>query len=83
MINKLGMAVLSEDAVMRPGILERPIRVVDQWAYHTRLYEAAAFVAEHPELELVQLNSFGCGIDAITTDQTQEILESQDISIHV
>ena len=77
LINKLGMAVLSEDAVMRPGILERPIRVVDQWAYHTRLYEAAAFVAEHPELELVQLNSFGCGIDAITTDQTQEILESQ------
>ena len=77
LINKLGMAVLSEDAVMRPGILERPIRVVDQWAYHTRLYEAAAFVAEQPELELVQLNSFGCGIDAITTDQTQEILESQ------
>ncbi|HHX37682.1 MAG TPA: 2-hydroxyacyl-CoA dehydratase [Clostridiaceae bacterium] len=77
LINRLGMAVLSEDSVMRPGLLERPIRVVDQWAYHTRLYEAAAFVAERPELELVQLNSFGCGIDAITTDQTQEILESQ------
>ncbi|MDD4368534.1 MAG: acyl-CoA dehydratase activase-related protein [Oscillospiraceae bacterium] len=78
LITSLGMAVLSEDAVARPGILQRPLRVVDQWAYHSRLYEAAAFVAQEPSLELVQLNSFGCGIDAITTDQTQEILESQD-----
>lgn len=77
LINTLGMAVLTEDAVARPGILERPIRVVDQWAYHSRLYEAAALVAQEPNLELVQLNSFGCGIDAVTSDQTQEILESQ------
>jgi predicted CoA-substrate-specific enzyme activase len=77
LINSLGLAVLSEDAVARPGVLQRPIRVVDQWAYHTRLYEAAALVAQKPYLQLVQLNSFGCGIDAITTDQTQEILESQ------
>ena len=76
LITTLGMAVLSEDAVARPGRLQRPIRVVDQWAYHSRLYEAAAVVAETPYLELVQLNSFGCGIDAVTTDQTQEILES-------
>lgn len=76
LINGLGLAVLSEDSVARPGQLQRPIRVVDQWSYHTRLYEAAAFVLDHPELELVQLNSFGCGIDAVTTDQTQEILES-------
>ncbi len=76
LITGLGMAVLSEDSVARPGRLQRPIRVVDQWAYHSRLYEAAAAVAENPALELVQLNSFGCGIDAITTDQTQEILES-------
>ncbi len=77
LINTLGMAVLTEDAVARPGVLQRPIRVVDQWAYHTRLYEAAAFVAQEKNLELVQLNSFGCGIDAVTSDQTQEILESQ------
>ncbi len=77
LINTLGMAVLTEDSVARPGILSRPIRVVDQWAYHSRLYEAAAFVAQEENLELVQLNSFGCGIDAVTSDQTQEILESQ------
>ncbi len=77
LINSLGLAVLSEDSVARPGVLQRPIRVVDQWTYHTRLYEAAAFVAQTPNLQLVQLNSFGCGIDAVTTDQTQEILESQ------
>ena len=62
--------------LFRSGKLKRPIRVVDQWMYHTRLYEAAATVAEEPNLELVQLNSFGCGLDAVTTDQTQEILEA-------
>lgn len=77
MINSLGLAVLTEDSVMEPGLLERPIRVVDQWAYHSRLYEAAAVTACHEELELVQLNSFGCGLDAVTTDQVQEILEAQ------
>lgn len=77
LINSLGMAVLTEDAVAEAGLLQRPIRVVDQWMYHTRLYEAAAVVAQDPNLELVQLNSFGCGLDAVTTDQTQEILESQ------
>lgn len=76
MIESLGFAVLTEDSVVTPGILKRPIRVVDQWAYHTRLYEAAAKVIETPELELVQLTSFGCGLDAVTADQVQEILES-------
>ncbi len=76
-INDLGLAVFTEDSVARPGKLKRPIRAVDQWGYHSRLYEAAAFVCERPDLELVQLNSFGCGIDAITTDQCEEILESQ------
>ncbi len=57
MINSLGLAVLTEDSVIEPGLLERPIRVVDQWAYHSRLYEAAAVTACHEELELVQLNS--------------------------
>ncbi|MCI1769829.1 MAG: acyl-CoA dehydratase activase-related protein [Mageeibacillus sp.] len=76
MINALGLAVLSEDSVARAGMLQRPIRVIDQWMYHTRLYEAAAFVITRPDLELVQLTSFGCGLDAVTSDQVQEILES-------
>ncbi|MCR4689440.1 MAG: acyl-CoA dehydratase activase-related protein [Saccharofermentans sp.] len=76
MINSLGLAVLTEDSVARPGMLKRPIRVIDQWMYHTRLYEAAAFVISKPNLELVQLTSFGCGLDAVTSDQVQEILES-------
>lgn len=55
--------------------LERPIRVVDQWMYHTRLYNSAKLVTTRDDLDLVQLNSFGCGLDALTTDQVQEILE--------
>lgn len=75
MINSLGLAVLTEDSIASPGLLARPIRVVDQWMYHSRLYEAAAFVISKPYLELVQLTSFGCGLDAVTSDQVQEILE--------
>ena len=52
------------------------LRVRDQWAYHSRLYQAAELVTTRDDLELVQLNSFGCGVDALTTDQVQEILES-------
>ena len=77
MINSLGMAVLTEDSVSHLGRVERPLRVVDQWAYHSRLYAAASFVAKQKDLELVQLNSFGCGLDAVTTDQVQEILNSK------
>ncbi len=76
LITSLGFAVLSEDSVAHLGQLKRDIRVVDQWAYHTRLYEAAAEVIKNNRLELVQLNSFGCGLDAVTTDQVQEILQS-------
>jgi len=78
-ITKLGMVVLSEDALttgLKQTHLERPIRVMDQWTYHSRLYEAAAQVRVVDDLNLVQLNSFGCGVDAITTDQVQEIIES-------
>ena len=75
LINQLGMVVLSEDAVADMPRVERPLRVRDQWSYHSRLYEAAAMVRSEPELQLVQLNSFGCGLDAVTTDQVQEILE--------
>ncbi|OZG59046.1 2-hydroxyglutaryl-CoA dehydratase [Bifidobacterium tissieri] len=55
-------------------VTRMPLRVTNQWAYHSRLYAAANFVASYPGLELVQLNSFGCGLDAITTDQVSEIL---------
>lgn len=55
-------------------VTKMPLRVTNQWAYHSRLYTAANFVASYPGLEMVQLNSFGCGLDAITTDQVSEIL---------
>lgn len=74
MITGLGLAVLTEDSVAHLGQVERPLRILDQWVYHSRLYAAASFVATRDDLELVQLNSFGCGLDAVTTDQVQEIL---------
>ena len=74
MINGYGFAVFTEDSVAHLGEVVRPIRVVDQWTYHTRLYAAAHVVGANQNLELVQLNSFGCGLDAITTDEVQEIL---------
>ncbi len=77
LIRGLGMVVLSEDAVCDLGRLERPLRVRDQWSYHSRLYEAADAVARDPRLEIIQLNSFGCGLDAITTDQVAEIIEAK------
>lgn len=73
-ITNHGMAVLTEDSVAHLGNVERPLRVVDQWMYHSRLYGAANFVASQSHLDLIQLNSFGCGLDAVTTDQVQEIL---------
>lgn len=76
-ITSFNMAVLTEDSVAHLGNLERPIRVVDQWMYHTRLYRAAAFVKERTDLELIQLTSFGCGLDAVTSDQVTEILASR------
>ena len=75
-ITSFNMAVLTEDSVAHLGNLERPIRVVDQWMYHTRLYRSAAFVKERTDLELIQLTSFGCGLDAVTSDQVAEILAS-------
>ena len=73
-IANCGLAVLTEDSVAHLGKLEQPLRVVDQWMYHSRLYAAASLAAADRSLDLVQLNSFGCGLDAITTDQVQEIL---------
>ncbi len=74
MINSYGFVVLSEDSIAHLSDPNRPLRVVDQWAYHTRLYAAAQYVATRNNIELVQLNSFGCGLDAVTTDQVHEIL---------
>ena len=78
LITSLGLCVLTEDSVADKAEAKRPIRVVDQWVYHARLYAAADFVGKHDNLELVQLNSFGCGVDAVTTDQVEEILSSFD-----
>ncbi len=75
MISSYGFAVLSEDAIQHLSQVERPLRVVDQWVYHTREYNAASYVSEQKDLELIQLNSFGCGLDAVTTDQIKEILD--------
>ena len=73
LITSLGLAVISEDCV---SDLVTPVRpdVLNQWTYHTRLYNAAKYVTEHDDCELVQLVSFGCGIDAITTDEVSAIL---------
>ncbi|WP_241157307.1 2-hydroxyacyl-CoA dehydratase [Adlercreutzia sp. ZJ242] len=76
LLTSFGLAVLTEDSIAHLGQLERPIRVVDQWMYHTRLYAAAKVATQRRDLDLIQLNSFGCGLDALTTDQVQEVLEA-------
>ncbi len=76
LITSLGLCVLTEDSISHLTEAKRPLRVVDQWVFHARLYAAADFVGKHDNLELVQLNSFGCGVDAVTTDQVEEILSS-------
>ena len=78
MINSYGIAVFTEDSVAHLGHLERPIRVNDQWMYHSRLYSAANFVKTREDLDLIQLNSFGCGLDAVTTDAVADILTGSD-----
>ena len=75
LINSYGIAVFTEDSVSHLGHVERPIRVNDQWMYHSRLYAAANFVKTQDNLDLIQLNSFGCGLDAVTTDEVYEILD--------
>ena len=76
MITSYGMAVLTEDSVSHLAQAERPLIVTDQWMYHSRLYKAAAYVKQTDCLDLVQLNSLGCGLDAVTTDQVHDILAS-------
>ncbi len=78
LITSLGLCVLTEDSIANLDEAKRPLRVVDQWMFHARLYAAAEFVGKHDNLELIQLNSFGCGVDAVTTDQVEEILSSYE-----
>ena len=74
LLDTLGVAVLSEDALPFPFA---PIHanVLNQWTYHARLFDAATLVASTEDMELVHLVSFGCGVDAITTDEVRSILE--------
>ena len=74
LITSYGFAVLTEDSISHLGSIERPLVVTDQWMYHTRLYRAASFTKTQDNLDLIQLNSFGCGLDAVTTDQVNDIL---------
>ncbi|MGX3045893.1 acyl-CoA dehydratase activase [Helicobacter sp. T3_23-1056] len=76
LINSLGLVVLSEDTIAHLAQATN-LQILNQWSYHSRLYNAAQFVCENENIELVQLVSFGCGIDSITTDEVREILESK------
>lgn len=76
LINSYGIAVLSEDSISHLAEVERPIIVMDQWTYHTRMYAAANFVKTRDDIDMIQLNSFGCGLDAVTTDCVNDILSS-------
>ena len=78
LITSFDMAVLTEDSVSHLGHPERPLIVSDQWMYHSRLYAAASYVKTVDNLDLIQLNSFGCGLDAVTTDQVNDILSGSD-----
>ena len=74
LINSYDIAVLTEDSISHLNPVERPLIVMDQWMYHSRLYAAANFVKTRNNLDLIQLNSFGCGLDAVTTDAVSDIL---------
>ncbi len=78
LINSYDIAVLTEDSISHLAAPERPLIVSDQWMYHSRLYAAASFVKTREDLDLIQLNSFGCGLDAVTTDQVNDILSGSD-----
>ena len=75
MIQSYNLAIVSEDSVYHMDTPKDELSIVNQWSYHARLYHAASFAAAHPEINLIQLSSFGCGLDAITTNQVREITE--------
>ena len=78
LITSYDIAVLTEDSISHLAKPERPLIVSDQWMYHSRLYAAASYVKTVDNLDLIQLNSFGCGLDAVTTDQVSDILSGSD-----
>ncbi len=78
LITSYDIAVLTEDSISHLAAPERPLIVSDQWMYHSRLYAAASYVKTADNLDLIQLNSFGCGLDAVTTDQVNDILTGSD-----
>ena len=75
MIQSYNLAIVSEDSVYHMDVPEDKLYVVNQWSYHDRLYHAARFAAKQPQVHLIQLSSFGCGLDAITTNQVRELME--------
>ena len=75
LITSYDFVVLSEDAICHLSKNDERLRVVNQWTYHSRLYRAAEFIREKQNIDIIQLNSFGCGLDAVTTDQVQEMME--------
>lgn len=77
LLTSLNLAVLSEDAVFDEADLLK-VNVLNQWTYHARLYRAAEYACRHDDVNLVQLVSFGCGLDAITTDEVRSIMEKND-----
>ncbi len=78
LIESMNIPVLSEDAIAyNADDLSYDLRVLDQWSYHARLYRAAQYVGDCDNLELIQLNSFGCGLDAVTSDQVADILKAK------
>ena len=78
LITQQDMVVLSEDSVSWKVKAARPVRILDQWVYHSRLYKAAIFAGQNDDLEVIQLNSFGCGLDAVTTDEVDELLQQNN-----
>ena len=78
LINSYHFAILTEDSVAHLAEVDRPTIATDQWMYHTRLYRAASYVKTRDDLDLIQLNSFGCGLDAVTADQVRDILTGSD-----
>ena len=78
LITAYGIAVLTEDSISHLNPVERPLNVMDQWMYHSRRYAAANYVKTRDDLDLIQLNSFGCGLDAVTTDEVADNLTGSD-----
>ena len=76
MIADFGICVITEESISHFNT-KFPVNVLNQWTYHSRLYSAAKVCATSDDMNLVQLVSFGCGLDAVTTDECREIIESQ------